>query len=202
MTLARGLSSNEKRVRIGCSSGFWGDTPTAVPQLLEGGDIQYLVCDYLSEVTMSLLVAARNKNPQLGFTPDFVESIAPHLGTIKKKGIRIVTNGGGINPKACVAMLQSLSKKAGVEFAIADVSGDDLMDQSSTLSATGVSEMFSGKPFPSTVNSMNAYYGAGPILNALNRGAEIVVTGRATDSALALGPLMHEHGWTPEQFDK
>jgi len=197
----RGLAS-EKKVRIGCSSGFWGDTPTAVPQLLEGGRIQYLVADYLSEITMSLLAAAKNKNPQLGFTPDFVESIAPHLGEIKRQGIRIVTNGGGINPSACVAMLQALSKKAGVEFSIADISGDDLMSQREALATQGVKEMFSGKPLPSTINSMNAYYGAGPILNALNRGAEIVVTGRATDSALALAPLMHEFGWDASQFDR
>jgi len=197
----RGLAS-EKKVRIGCSSGFWGDTPTAVPQLLEGGRIQYLVADYLSEITMSLLAAAKNKNHQLGFTPDFVESIAPHLGEIKRQGIRIVTNGGGINPSACVAMLQALSKKAGVEFSIADISGDDLMSQREALATQGVKEMFSGKPLPRTINSMNAYYGAGPILNALNRGAEIVVTGRATDSALALAPLMHEFGWEANQFDR
>ena len=173
-----------------------------MPQLLEGGKLQYLVGDYLSEVTMSLLVAVRNKNPQLGFAPDFVESIAPHLAEIKRQGIRIVTNAGGINPAACVAMLQNLSKKAGVEFAIADVSGDDLMSQREALASQGIKEMFSGKPLPSTINSMNAYYGAGPILNALNRGAEIVVTGRATDSALALAPLMHEFGWGPQQFDR
>jgi hypothetical protein len=112
----------------GCSSGFWGDTPTAVPQLLEGGKLQvqctallctalhfvpaqYLVADYLSEVTMSLLAAVKSKNPAAGFTPDFLESIAPHLGEIKRQGVRIVTNGGGINPAACVAMLQQLSKK-------------------------------------------------------------------------------------------
>jgi len=200
--LARFLHDDNKKVRIGCSSGFWGDTPTAVPQLLYGGNIQYLVCDYLSEVTMSLLAAAKNKNPQLGFTPDFLESIAPHLGEIKKQGIRIVTNGGGINPKACVAMLQGLSKKAGVEFSIADVSGDDLMGEREALTGAGIKEMFSGKTFPDNVNSMNAYYGAGPILNALNRGADIVVTGRATDSALALAPLMHEFGWQPTEFDK
>jgi len=200
--LARFLHDESKKVRIGCSSGFWGDTPTAVPQLLYGGNIQYLVCDYLSEVTMSLLVAAKTKNPQLGFTPDFLESIAPHLGEIKKQGIRIVTNGGGINPKACVAMLQGLSKKAGVEFSIADVSGDDLMGEMEALKSGGIKEMFSGKPFPDHVNSMNAYYGAGPILNALNRGADIVVTGRSTDSALALAPLMHEFGWKPSEYDK
>jgi len=200
--LARFLHDDSKKVRIGCSSGFWGDTPTAVPQLLYGGNIQYLVCDYLSEITMSLLVAVKTKNPQLGFTPDFVESVAPHLGEIKKQGIRIVTNGGGINPKACVAMLQALSKKAGVEFSIADVSGDDLMGQRDALKEAGIKEMFSGKPFPGSVNSMNAYYGAGPIVNALNRGADIVVTGRATDSALALAPLMHEFGWNPSEFNK
>ena len=113
--MSRPLSSDsDKKVRIGCSSGFWGDTPTAVPQLVYGGNIQYLVSDYLSEITMSLLVAARNKNPQLGFTPgekdsvslsqnistwlspsDFLESVAPHLAEIKRRGIRIVTNGGG-----------------------------------------------------------------------------------------------------------
>jgi len=194
--------STEKKVRIGCSSGFWGDTPTAVPQLLHGGNLQYLVSDYLSEITMSLLAAAKNKNPQLGFTPDFVESIAPHLSEIKRQGVRIVTNGGGINPKACVSMLKSLSKKAGVEFSIADISGDDLMGQKEALAQQGIQEMFSGKQFPKAVNSMNAYYGAGPILAALNRGAEIVITGRATDSALALAPLMHEFGWGPEEFDK
>jgi len=200
---ARAASTDTaKTVRIGCSSGFWGDTPTSVPQLLEGGRIQYLVADYLSEITMSLLVAARSKNPQLGFTPDFVESIAPHLAEIKRQGVRVVTNGGGINPAACVAMLKALSKKAGVEFSIADVSGDDLMGQREALAGQGVQEMFSGKPFPSAVNSMNAYYGAGPVLNALDRGAEIVITGRATDSALALAPLMHEFGWAPHQFDR
>jgi len=192
----------EKKVRIGCSSGFWGDTPTAVPQLIYGGKIQYLVCDYLSEVTMSLLVAVRNKNPALGFTPDFIESIAPHLPEIKRQGIRIVTNGGGINPQACVAMLQSLSKKSGVELKIAHVSGDDLMPNMEDVKAAGVHEMFSGKEFPSTVNSMNAYYGAGPALRALEMGADIVVTGRSTDSALALAPLMHEFGWKSTDFDK
>ena len=99
--LSRPLSSDsDKKVRIGCSSGFWGDTPTAVPQLIYGGNIQYLVSDYLSEITMSLLVAARNKNPQLGFTPDFLESVAPHLAEIKRRGIRIVTNGGGQHYRA------------------------------------------------------------------------------------------------------
>eukprot|EP00088_Acartia_fossae_P052439 TRINITY_DN5923_c0_g1_i1.p1 TRINITY_DN5923_c0_g1~~TRINITY_DN5923_c0_g1_i1.p1 ORF type:complete len:620 (-),score=121.10 TRINITY_DN5923_c0_g1_i1:453-2312(-) len=193
---------HKESVRIGCSSGFWGDTPTAVPQLLYGGKVEYIVADYLSEVTMSLLVAARSKNPQLGFTPDFLESIAPHLKEIKRQGIRIVTNGGGINPKACVEMLQSLAKKQGVEFQIATVTGDDLMPKREELMSAQVKEMFSGKAFPSSVNSMNAYYGAGPIVKALEMGAEIVVTGRSTDSALALAPAMHELGWSPEQFDQ
>jgi len=151
---------------------------------------------------MSLLVAARNKNPQLGFTPDFLESVGPHLAEIKRRGIRIVTNGGGINPAACVAMLKTLAKKSGVEFSIAEVTGDDVMPYREELSKLGVTEMFSGKALPSTINSMNAYYGAGPILSALNRGAEIVVTGRATDSALALAPLMAEFGWRDDEYDK
>lgn len=201
--LTRCMSSQtDKKVRIGCSSGFWGDTVTSVPQLVYGGNIQYLVSDYLSEITMSLLAAVKNKKPELGFTPDFLESTAPHLAEIKKRGIRVITNGGGINPTACVAMLQNLAKKSGVEFNIAEVSGDDLMPNKEQLEKMGIKEMFSGKPFPSTVNSMNAYYGAGPIVNALNRGADIVVTGRATDSALALAPLIHEFGWADTDFDK
>ncbi|XP_023335725.1 uncharacterized protein LOC111706988 [Eurytemora carolleeae] len=193
---------HNKKVRIGCSSGFWGDTPTAVPQLLQGGNIQYLVCDYLSEITMSLLAAARSKNPQLGFTPDFVESIAPYLGEIKNQGIRVVTNGGGINPAACAAMLQSLSKKAGVEMNIAQVTGDDLMPARQQLEKEGIKEVFSAQSFPMNVNSMNAYYGAGPVVKALELGADIVITGRCTDSALALAPLMHEFGWKSTDLDK
>jgi len=209
LRLHRSASSNssdngeQRRVRIGCSSGFWGDTATSVPQLIYGGNIQYLVSDYLSEITMSLLAAVRNKRPELGFCPDFLESTAPHLAEIKRRGIRVVTNGGGINSSACVAMLKTLAKKSGVEFRIAEVTGDDLMAHREALEKAGVTEMFSGKPFPgASVNSMNAYYGAGPILNALNRGADIVVTGRATDSALALAPLMHEFGWEATDFDK
>ena len=109
------------KVRVGCSSGFWGDTATSVPQLIYGGNIQYLVSDYLSEITMSLLAAVKNKRPELGFTPDFLESTAPHLAEIKRRGIRLVTNAGGINPGACVAMLKTLAKKSGVEFKIAEV---------------------------------------------------------------------------------
>lgn len=198
----RHLSDANKSVRIGCSSGFWGDTATAVPQLIYGGKIQYLIGDYLSELTMSLLAAVKAKNPQHGFTPDFVESIAPFLGEIKKRNIRVVTNGGGMNPKPCVAMLQSLCKKSGVELKIADVSGDDLMPHKDALISENVKEMFSGKDFPSTVNSMNAYYGAGPVVKALDMGADIVITGRCTDSALALAPLIHEFGWASTDFDK
>ena len=122
---------SERKVRVGCSSGFWGDTPTAVTQLVQQGELDYLVADYLSEITMSvqirdclcytrttqfcglrsLLVAARAKNPQLGFCPDFVEAVAPHLADIKRRGLRVVTNGGGINPAACAAALAAIAKK-------------------------------------------------------------------------------------------
>jgi len=192
---------SERKVRVGCSSGFWGDTPTAVTQLVQQGELDYLVADYLSEITMSLLVAARAKNPQLGFCPDFVEAVAPHLADIKRRGLRVVTNGGGINPAACAAALAAIAKKSGTEMKIACVTGDDLMAEKAKLVGTA-KEMFTGAPLPATVNSMNAYYGAGPIVRALEAGAEIVVTGRATDSALALGPLMHEHGWGIEDWDK
>lgn len=199
--LAHTAPSPGRTVRIGCSSGFWGDTPTAAAQLLYGGNLQYLVADYLSEVTMSLLVMARSKNAQLGYTPDFVESIGPHLGEIKKQGVRVITNGGGMNPKACAAVLEGLAKKAGVEFNIAVVTGDDLLPIWDNFAGEDILEMFSRQPFPNAVTSMNAYYGAGPIVKALAMGADIVITGRCTDSALALGPLMHEFQWQPHQTD-
>lgn len=184
---------NNGKVRIGCASGFWGDTPTAVPQLLNGGRLNYLMFDYLSEVTMSLMTAAKAKNPDLGYAPDFVMfALAPHLKQIKEQGVKIIANAGGINTLACVAALKEACKKAGVDLKVASVIGDDLMPKRKEL-ANSMTE--TGQALPSSVHSMTAYFGAGPIVKALEMGADIVVTGRTADSALALAPCVHEFGW-------
>lgn len=152
--------------------------------------------DYLSELTMSLLTASKQKNPQLGYAPDFVQAIGPYLGEIKSQGIKLIANAGGINTPACVAALKEACKKAGVDLKIAQVEGDNMIDRKEQLfKDERVKEMSTGKSLPKTVHSMTAYFGAGPIVKALEMGADIVVTGRTADSALALAPCVYELGW-------
>uniref|UniRef100_A0A8C5Q4U5 Uncharacterized protein n=1 Tax=Leptobrachium leishanense TaxID=445787 RepID=A0A8C5Q4U5_9ANUR len=189
-------------VRIGCASGFWGDTAASVPQLLYGGKLDFLVFDYLSEITMSLLTAAKAKSPNLGYAPDFVyTAMAPYIKDIHKAGIRVVSNAGGTNPIACAAALHEVVKKAQLDMKIAVVTGDDLMKQCDALKNAGVVDMESKKPFPEKIHSMNAYLGARPISRALDLGADIVVTGRCVDSSVVLGPLIHSFGWKRNEFD-
>ncbi|MBA91337.1 MAG: terpene utilization protein AtuA [Phyllobacteriaceae bacterium] len=192
----------DRKLRIGCASGFWGDTPEAVGQLVNKGGIDYLVFDYLAEVTMSLMARARAKSPEAGFAPDFVRALVPWLAEIKAKGIKVVANAGGVNPRGCRDALARAAEAAGVDISIGVVLGDDLLDRADEIRARGETEMFSGAAFPGDVWSMNAYLGARPIAVALDAGAEIVITGRCADSAVALGSLMHEFGWKDDDWDK
>ncbi|XP_057710330.1 uncharacterized protein lratb.1 [Corythoichthys intestinalis] len=193
-------SKHTRAVRIGCASGFWGDTATSVPQLIHGGKLDFLVFDYLSEITMSLLTAAKTKAPNLGYAPDFVQAaLAPSIHDIHKKGVRVVSNAGGVNPLACAAAIREVVQKAGLDLKVAVVTGDDLMAQRSRL--TEVKTADGARALPRTLHSMNAYLGAGPIRRCLDLGADIVVTGRCVDSALALGPLTHAFGWGEDDLD-
>ncbi|XP_033632246.1 uncharacterized protein LOC117293880 [Asterias rubens] len=193
----------DKTVRIGYASGFWGDTACAAPQLVHNGGIDFLVFDYLSEITMSLLTAARHKKPDLGYAPDFVlAAVGPLLNEIKKRGIRVVSNAGGVNPHACAAALQEAAKKAGVDIKVAVVTGDDLMHKKDEIIKSGTKDIDCGITAPKTLVSMNAYLGAGPITKALDMGTDIVVTGRCVDSAVVLGPLMHTFGWNQSDYTR
>ncbi len=196
------VAMTERTVRIGCASGFWGDTPEAIGQLVTKGDIDYLVFDYLAEITMSLVARARAKSPEAGYAPDFVQALAPFLPEIRRKGIKVVANAGGVNPRGCREALARAAEAAGVRISIGAVLGDDLMDQAEKMRAAGITEMFSGAPFPDRLMSTNAYLGARPIAAALAAGADIVVTGRCVDSAVVLGPLMHEFGWGDDDWDR
>ncbi len=191
-----------KRIRIGCGGGFWGDSELGPIQLVRHGEVDYLVMDYLAEITMSLLVRARAKQPELGYVPDFVDlfgrRLAPELAT---KRIKVVANAGGVNPLGCRDALQAALKAAGVDLKVAAVVGDDLLPIADDLRAAGVTEMASGAAMPPRLLSMNAYLGALPIAAALDAGADIVVTGRCVDSAVALGPLIHEFGWKADDYD-
>lgn len=190
-------------IRIGCGAGFWGDTAEGPVQLVGSGSIDYLVMDYLAEITMSLLARARSKRPELGYATDFVSAVmAPLAADIAAKRVRVVTNAGGVNPQACRDALIAVFSKLGVDLKVAVVSGDDLTAGADGLRARDVREMFSGAPFPAKLASINAYLGARPIAAALAAGADIVVTGRCVDSALVLGPLIHEFGWAADDYDK
>ena len=174
----------------------------AAPQLVESGKLDYLVFDYLAELTMSILARARARDAGAGYAGDFVTvAMKSVIGEIAARGIRVVSNAGGVNPSACAAALRACADEAGVALKIATIEGDDLLDRAGEFRQRGVTEMFSGAPFPDELMSVNAYFGAFPIAGALNAGAQIVITGRCVDSALALGPLIHEFGWRAEDLD-
>ena len=188
-------------VRIGCASAFWGDTNTAAAQLVEKGKLDYLVFDYLAEITMSILAAKRMRDANDGYATDFVEHVmAPLMPAIKAQGLKVVANAGGVNPLACKAALEAAAAKAGVSFRVAVVLGDDLLPRKKEFA--GATELDGEQPLPATLVSMNAYLGAIPIAKALDAGAEIVITGRCVDSAVVLGPLMHEFGWAADDYDR
>ncbi|MES2911679.1 MAG: acyclic terpene utilization AtuA family protein [Pseudomonadota bacterium] len=195
-------SRRTKALRIGCATGFWGDSEGGATQLVMHGGIDYLVFDFLAEITMSLLARARAKSPDAGYAPDFVRIVASLAGEIKSRGIKVVSNGGGVNPRACGEALSKQLQELGIDLKVAVVEGDDLSASADEFSAADVREMFSGAAMPAKCLSINAYLGAQPIAAALDAGADIVITGRVVDSAVTLGPLVHEFGWSWTDWDK
>jgi hypothetical protein len=196
------MKMKKDTIRIGCASAFWGDSSVGAPQLVRGGNVDYLVFDYLAELTMPIMAGARLKDPAAGYAKDFVTvAMQSVLADVARKGIRVISNAGGVNPRACAEALAALARQQGTDIKIAVVEGDDVMPLIPELRAEGVTEFQSGAPLPKQLISANAYLGAFPIAAALDAGAQVVITGRCVDSAVTLGPLIHEFGWKPEDYD-
>ena len=187
-----------RRVRIGGASGFWGDSSVGAPQLVASGQIDFLVFDYLAELTMAILAGARLKNSALGYATDFVNvAMQAVLKDVVARGIRVVSNAGGVNPQACADALAALAQAQGIDLKIAVVTGDDVMPLIPTLrtQTEPPREMQSDAPLPEQLLTANAYLGAAPIKAALDAGAQVVITGRCVDSAVTLGVLLHAFDW-------
>src|SRR5207253_592579 len=199
----------KQKVRIAAGQGFWGDLPDAPVRQVEGGPIDYLMLDYLAEVTMSIMQKQRARDPLAGYARDFVPLVKQILPRCIERNIKVTANAGGVNVRGCadavraVALELDLSRK----FKIGIVTGDDILNRIDELLARGIElkNMDTGEPLSivrDSVQSANAYLGAWPMVEALRQGAQIVITGRATDTGLTLAPIIHEFGWREDDWDK
>ena len=196
-------------VRVAAGQGFWGDDLDAPRRQVEGGPVDYLMLDYLAEVTMSILQKQKERDPSLGYARDFVGAMESVLPAVIEKGVRVVANAGGVNPRACAAAVKAVAEKAGAggRLRIGVVTGDDLLDRLDSLLGEGhaLANMDTGEPLSTIrdrVLSANAYIGSEPIVAALEKGANVVITGRSTDTALTMAPLRHEFGWKADAWDQ
>ena len=199
----------KKVVRVASGQGFWGDSLEAPRQQVEGGDIDYLMLDYLAEVTMSILQKQMERDPSMGYARDFVGAVQSVLPGVMDRGVRVIANAGGVNPPACAAAVRALapSGASADKLRIAVVTGDDLLGRIDELIDSGhpLANMDTGEKLDSIrdrVLSANAYIGSTPIVEGLAKGANIVITGRSTDTALTMAPLRHEFGWSATDWDK
>ncbi|HEU4570201.1 MAG TPA: acyclic terpene utilization AtuA family protein [Gemmatimonadales bacterium] len=198
-----------RTVRVAAGQGFWGDWLEAPVRQVEGGPIDYLMMDYLAEVTMSIMQKQKARDPNAGYARDFVPLMERILPTVARERIRVVSNAGGVNPRACAEAVIGVARKLGLagQVKVAVVSGDDLLPRLDELLAAGhpLTDLDTGRPLSvirDRVVSANAYLGMAPVVEALDRGADIVITGRVTDTGLTLGPLVHEFGWGRDDWDR
>ena len=196
-------------VRVASGQGFWGDWLEAPRRQVEGGDVDYLMLDYLAEVTMSILQKQKERDPNMGYARDFVGAIESVLPGIVERGVKVIANAGGVNPRACADALLSLADQRGVrgQLSLGVVTGDDLLPHLDALLEQGhaLANMDTGEPLSQVrdrVLSANAYIGSEPIVEALAMGANVVITGRSTDTALTMAPLRFEFGWGAQEWDK
>src|SRR5258708_6894905 len=194
-------------IRIASAGGYWGDDLAQFRRQVEMGPVDFVTLDFLAEITMSILQKQRARDPQAGYARDFVAQVDETLDALMARGTRVITNAGGVNPAACRDALIAMAAKRGVALSVAAVVGDDLMERLDELNAAGASldNMEDGTAFPTVrarVSSANAYYGAWPVVDALAGGAQVVVTGRCTDTGITLAPMIHAFGWASDDWDR
>jgi hypothetical protein len=201
----------KQKIRIASGQGFWGDLPTApIDQVKLAGDkspLDYMMMDYLAEVTMSIMQKQKLRDPKAGYARDLVEVIDAILPDIVKKNIKVITNGGGVNPEACRDAIFAVARKKGIKIKVGIVLGDNILDSLDSVIGGGhpLKNMETGEAVTSVrdkVLSANVYFGAWPVVEALRQGAQIVITGRTTDTGLTLAPMIHEFGWKENDWDK
>jgi acyclic terpene utilization AtuA family protein len=194
-------------IRIANAGGYWGDDLAQFRRQVELGPVDYVTLDFLAEITMSIMQKQRARDPRAGFARDFIAQVEETLPLLVERGTRVISNAGGVNPLACRGALLAMAQTHGRPIEVAAVVGDDLMERLGELQAAGVSldNMDDGAafaPIRERVSSANAYYGAWPVVEALRTGAQIVVTGRCTDTGITLAPMIHAFGWAPDDWDR
>ncbi|HEX8421840.1 MAG TPA: acyclic terpene utilization AtuA family protein, partial [Pyrinomonadaceae bacterium] len=203
------LELMKEKIRIASGQGFWGDMLDAPVRQVKGGRIDYLMLDYLAEVTMSIMQKQRARDPRAGYARDFVPLMREILPDCVEKNIRVTANAGGVNPVGCAEAVREVARELGLSgrVRIGTVTGDDIMERLDDLLARGIElrNMDTGEPLSAVrdaIQSANVYLGAWPMVEALRLGARVVITGRATDTGLTLAPLIHEFGWGGEDWDR
>ena len=192
-----------RKIRIGNSSGFWGDAPDALYRMASAGDLDYLTCDYLAEVSMSVLRKQQQKNPTLGFVKDFMNHFEQAASELQSNGIKLITNAGGNNPRALASEVYRYVLSQRLDLKVVAVEGDNVLGLTRNLSQEELSNFETGESFSENeFQSANAYIGVAGLLKALELEADIIIAGRVTDSALALAPMIHEFQWSLDDYDK
>jgi hypothetical protein len=198
-----------KTVRIAAGQGFWGDWLEAPVRQLAGGPIDYLVLDYVAEVTMSIMQKQRARDPSQGYARDFVTLMERILPDLVQKKVRVISNAGGVNPRACAEAVVQVARRLGFggKLKVGLVTGDDILPRLDELIARGhtFANLDTKEPLSSVrsqVQAANVYLGMAPVVQALDQGADVVISGRLADPVLALGPLFHEFRWRPDDWDK
>jgi hypothetical protein len=194
-------------IRIANAGGYWGDDLSQFKRQVELGPVDYVTLDFLAEITMSIMQKQRARDPEAGYARDFIVQVELTLDLLLEKGVRVVTNAGGVNPAACRRALLAAASKKGRTLGVAAVAGDDLLARIDELAGDGAAldNMEDGRKLAGVrerVSSANAYFGAWPVVEALETGAQIVVTGRCTDTGITLAPMIHAFDWRPDDWDR